>query len=318
MNKIDKYISKERGKYLKDENKKISQTKEAFINLINKTMDKEINLYEIYPEIDNLEKTLEQIQDLKKSLDSFRPLEGIHIEKINRYFDELYTYDSTTIEGNTLTFGETSLVLNKGITISGKSLREHFEVINHIESIEYIKNNEDLNHKVLLELHYLILKSIDNHNAGKYRNVNVRISGAFHLPPNYLKVPKLMDEYFDFYEKNKNKINPVVLSANMHEKLVTIHPFIDGNGRIARLIMNLILLKNGYPITNISSKRNKREEYYNTLEAAQTQNDDKAFIKFIAKNVKKSLIEYLQVIALNDEKNLKGDYFYKRYLDLKS
>ncbi|MCP3940941.1 MAG: Fic family protein [Desulfobacteraceae bacterium] len=268
-----------------------------------------------------MDKTLEQVDDLKKCLDSFRPLEGLNIEKLNRYFDEVYTYDSTGIEGNTLTLQETSLVLNKGVTIGGKSLREHFEVVNHIEAIEYIKglvkDQEELNQRVLLEIHYLILKSINSENAGKYRWEDVRISGSKHTPPSFLKVQELMDEYFEYYKENKEKLNPILLSAYMHEKLVTIHPFVDGNGRTSRLIMNLILLQNGFPITNISSERNKREKYYSTLEKVQTQNDDTAFLKFVAGNVKKALIEYLEVVAMNKEPGSKGEYFYKRYLELK-
>ena len=246
---------------------------------------------------------------------------GVFGRALNRYFDEVYTYDSTSIEGNTLTLQETSLVLNKGVTIGGKSLREHFEVVNHIEAIEYIKDlvkeQEELSQRILFEIHYLILKSINSENAGKYRWEDVRISGSKHMPPSFLKVQELMDQYFEFYKENKDKTNPVLLSAYMHKKLVTIHPFVDGNGRTSRLIMNLILLQNGFPITNISSEKDLRDEYYNTLEKVQTQNDDTAFLKFIAGNVKQALIEYLEVVAMNKEPGLKGEYFYKKYLELK-
>lgn len=301
-------------------NNEISESKEIFINSVLKVMEERLNISKFYPEIDDLNKTLDQVKDLKKCLDSFRPLEGSNIEKLNRYFDELYTYDSTTIEGNTLTLQETALVINKGVTIGGKPLREHFEVVNHIEAIDYIKeivkNNEDFNQRILLDIHYLILKSIDNHNAGEYRNFDVMISGSTHKPPSFLHVQELMEDYFSFYMNNKDKIDPVILAAYMHEKLVTIHPFADGNGRTSRLIMNLILLQNGYPITNISSQNDKRNLYYDSLETAQTKNDETKFLKFIANNVKKSLIDYLEIIAVNDEKDNKGEYFYKRYLEL--
>ena len=299
----------------------MSDTKEEFLKLISLIMnDSKFNLSNLYPHSEELETLLNQIEDLKKSLDSFRPLEGIHIEKLNQYLDELFTYDSTAIEGNTLTLQETSLVLNKGVTIGGKSLREHFEIVNHKEAIDYIKdlvkNEIDFDKRVLLDIHHLILKNIDIQNAGKYRNVEVMISGSTHKPPTFLQVENLMEDYFKFYEENKESLNPVILSTELHERLVTIHPFIDGNGRTSRLIMNLVLLKFGFPITNISSKNELRDEYYKSLEMAQTEGNKEVFHKFIAKNVKASLIKYLEIIAVNGEENLKGEYFYKRVLEL--
>ncbi len=298
----------------------MSDTKEEFLNLITTIMNNQLNLVELYPDSNDLNTLLDQIDDLKKSLDSFRPLQGEHIEKLNQYFDEVYTYDSTSIEGNTLTLQETALVLNKGVTIGGKSLREHFEIINHKEAIDYIKelvqSKEIFNKKVLLDIHHLILKNIDLDNAGKFRNVDVMISGSAHKPPTFLQVQNLMDDYFNFYEENKEILNPVILSAEIHERLVTVHPFTDGNGRTSRLVMNLILLQHGFPITNISSQNNLRDEYYKSLEAAQTENNKELFHKFIAKNVKEALIKYLEIISVNAEENEKGEYFYKRVLEL--
>lgn len=296
------------------------ENKKAFLELINKMFNGQLNLSELYPNNNDLNVLLEQIDDLKKSLESFRPLQGIHIEKLNQYLDEVFTYDSTSIEGNTLTLQETALVLNKGITIGGKSLREHFEIVNHKEAIDYIKEivkkEEVFNKRVLLDIHHLILKNIDVHNAGKFRNVDVMISGSAHKPPTFLQVENLMRDYFEFYEQEKEDLNPVILSAELHERLVTIHPFIEGNGRTARLVMNLILLQYGFPITNISSQNALRDEYYKSLEMAQTEDNKEVFHKFIAKNVKNSLIKYLEIIAVNGEENSKGEYFYKRALEL--
>jgi len=298
----------------------MSETKEEFLRLISKIKNNNFNLKELYPNSENLEVLLEQIEDLKKSLDSFRPLEGTHIEKLNQYFDEEYTYDSNGIEGNTLTLQETSLIINKGITIGGKSMREHFEVINHKEAIDYIKDlvkeKESLSKRVLLNIHHLILKNIDLDNAGKYRNVDVMISGSSHKPPIFLQVQSLMEKYFNFYEENKETLNPVILSAEIHERLVTIHPFADGNGRTSRLMMNLILLQHGFPITNISSQNNLRDEYYKSLETVQTSGNKELFHKFIAKNVKDSLIKYLEIISVNAEESTKGEYFYKKVVEL--
>ena len=298
----------------------MSDTKEEFLNLITTIMNNQLNLTKLYPDSNDLHILLDQIADLKKSLDSFRPLQGKHIEKLNQYFDEVYTYDSTSIEGNTLTLQETALVLNKGVTIGGKSLREHFEIINHKEAIDYIKelvqNKDVFSKRVLLDIHHLILKNIDLDNAGKYRNVDVMISGSVHKPPTFLQVQNLMDDYFNFYEENKETLNPVILSAEIHERLVTIHPFTDGNGRTSRLIMNLILLQHGFPITNISSQNDLRDEYYKSLEIAQTEDNKEVFHKFIARNVKDSLMKYLEIISVNAEENEKGEYFYKKVLEL--
>lgn len=296
------------------------ETKENFLKLISTIMDNKFNLSELYENSNDINILLEQIEDLKKCLDSFRPLEGVQIEKLNEYFDEVYTYDSTTIEGNTLTLQETALVLNKGITIGGKTLNEHFEVINHKEAIDYIKEavskKIEFNKRLLLDIHSLILKNINPEEAGKYRKLDVFISGSEHKPVTYLQVEPLMEDYFNFYEENKDSLNPVILSAELHNRLVTIHPFIDGNGRTSRLVMNLILLQHGFPITNISSKNELREEYYKSLETSQVNSKHEIFNKFIIKNVKNSLINYLEAISINGEESNKGEYFYSRVLEL--
>src|SRR5690606_26384751 len=178
-----------------------------------------------------------------------RHLQG---EKVAQAFDIEYTYESNKIEGNTLTLQETALVVEKGLTIGGKSLNEHLEAINHAHAIEYIKElakeKQTLTEKDLLQIHRLILQGINNENAGTYRNVQVLISGAKHIPPQPYLVAKEMESLFLWYDENRQKLHPIELSAEMHERLVTIHPFIDGNGRTARLLMNLILLQNGFPI----------------------------------------------------------------------
>ena len=296
------------------------ETKENFLKLISNIMNNKFNLSQLYPDCEDMKILLEQIEDLKQSLDSFRPLEGKHIEKLDQYFDEVYTYDSTTIEGNTLTLQETALVINKGITIGGKSLNEHFEIINHKEAIDYIKdavkNDVLYNRKLLLDIHQLILKNINPMDAGKYRNIDVLISGSKHKPVTFLQVASLMEEYFKYYEDNKNILNPVLLAAELHNRLVTIHPFCDGNGRTSRLIMNLVLLQHGFPITNISSQNDLREEYYKSLETSQVSGNHEVFNKFIIKNVKESLIKYLEVISVNSDESNKGLYFYKRIEEL--
>ncbi len=301
--------------------KKLRDFYSQYIIMINKNNPKansSIDLSIIYPDSDNIDDLTGQVIDLKKCLDSFRPLNPEQVNNLQEYFDVNYTYESNRIEGNTLTLNETYIVLQKGITIDGKSVKEHLEVINHHEAFEYIKEiadkQKDFTEDILLKIHDLILHAIDSHNAGKYRNVRVFISGSRHVPPNPLKVADLMKEYFEYYEDNKNKLHPVSLASDMHEKLVTIHPFIDGNGRTARLVMNLILLRNGYPIVNISGEKNKRSDYYDSLDIVRSTNDLTAFRKLIIRYCKESFYEYLKMVSENiDPKEQdKGYYFFKR------
>ena len=246
-----------------------------------------------------LEEILRNIDDLKKKIDLQRPLEWKNIEKFHDYMNELYTYESNGIEWNTLTLWETSLIINTWITISWKSLVEHFEVTNHSEAIEYIekivKNKENFDEKLLLDIHYLILKSIDTDSAGVYRKSNVVISGTQFIPPKYIMLDNCMKDFFEFYNRHKAITHPVVLAAEMHERLVTIHPFVDGNGRTARLVMNLILLQNWYPITSISNKPEEKIKYYDTLQISQVCWNKEDFLVFVAENVEKALRKYVEM-----------------------
>ncbi len=210
--------------------------------------------------------------------------------------------------------------MNKGLTIKGKSLNEHLEAVNHQEAIDYIRaiasKEVSLDKRTLLDIHSLILHGIDRSNAGQYRQDDVTISGTDFVPPMFLQVPQLMEEFFQFYEDNKDTMHPVELASEMHERLVTIHPFIDGNGRTARLIMNLILIGHGYPMTILNSDNDKRHEYYDSLEATQTGQDPNKtqFKRFIAQNVKDWLFHYLNLLAPNGtpESKKKGYYFFKK------
>ena len=246
------------------------------------------------------EEIIKQIDKLKKKLEAIRPLPIEQIKNLEEYFRIQYTYDSNRIEGNTLTLQETALVINHGITISGKSVNEHLEAINHSEAVELIldlvQNKIHLTEYILKQLHGLILRGINKYDAGKYRNVNVMISGSTHKPPEPFMLDKLMEEYFLFYEANKNTMHPVLLAAEMHERLVTIHPFVDGNGRTSRLIMNLILMQHGFPITHINGDKQNRFSYYKSLESVRVNNDKNAFYDFVANATLSSLTEFLSIV----------------------
>lgn len=253
---------------------------------IKKTLSK--NLLSILGEIDTLKAKLDKF----RQFDSYRIAQALELE---------YTFESNRIEGNTLTLRETDLVINEGLTISGKSMREHLEAINHQEAIGYIKHliekNNSLNEREVLSIHNLILRGIMPEDAGRYRRVQVMIKGSSFMPPQPFLVSKEMEDFFIWYETHKNSLHPIVLAAELHERLVTIHPFIDGNGRTSRLVMNLILLQNGYVIANIKGDYDNRMKYFTALENAQTKNNKEDFLLFVAQIEKESLARYLEIIG---------------------
>lgn len=246
---------------------------------------------------ETIEKTLEEIDELKVRLDKIRSFEN---HRITEALAIEYTYESNKIEGNTLTLRETDLVINKGLTVSGKSMREHLEAVNHSEAIHYIQqlvaDKSFFSERELLSIHNLILRGIHPEDAGRYRNVQVMIQGSKHMPPTPYEISAQMAEYFNWYMKNKQAVHPIVLAAEMHERLVTIHPFIDGNGRTSRLLMNLILLQNGYVIANIKGELTSRMKYYNALESCHAEKNKENFLLFIAQTELDCLERYISIL----------------------
>jgi len=255
--------------------------------------------------VNDINSLLQRVDVLKTKLDRHRDwqrneiLEALNIE---------YTYDSNRIEGNSLTLRETDLVIHKGLTIGGKPMNEHLEAINHYEAINFIrdliKSDEPFNLHNLLSIHGLILQGIDRPNAGRFRQVPVMISGSQHTPPQPWQIDKLMEDYFLFYQKNRESLHPVILAAELHERLATIHPFIDGNGRTARLVMNLILLQSGYPIANISGETNARLAYYSALEKCNLEQDKTEFHHLIITYVVDTLERLLKLVDTPDENTI--------------
>lgn len=252
---------------------------------------------------------LQSINEKKKKLDQLRPFPQMALEKLHERIVVEWTYNSNAIEGNTLTLKETALILNEGLTISGKSLREHLEAVNHKQAIKelelWVAQKNSLSEKTVLHLHKLILKGISDEDGGIYRRYAVRILGAIHIPPNPLKVQKLMTELFRWFATHRKKIHPVELAALFHYKLVHIHPFIDGNGRSSRLAMNLILMQNGFPPAVIL--KTDRKQYYRVLQEAD-QNQMEGFINFIARSVERSLVLYLEALRPQTKSSLKEGY----------
>ena len=242
-----------------------------------------------------IDESLGKILEEKFSkLNSLRPLSQSILERLRDKFEVDMTYNSNAIEGNRLTLRETWLVLRKGITIRGKSMKEHLEAINHAEAIEMLEKLADSKNEIkeadVLKLHATILDKIDPQNAGFYRHEQVYIEGSTVQLAKWKDVPHLMQEvYKELNDPNKG-INAIYSAVKVHHKTVKIHPFVDGNGRLARLIMNLRLMRSGFPPTIL--RKEERRAYYSALEKADA-NDFRALAMLIGKDIKKALDLYL-------------------------
>ena len=238
----------------------------------------------------------DEVTQKKKQLDDYKPLPDALIRNLDEWFCIELTYTSNAIEGNTLTRHETALVVEKGITSSGKSLVEHLEATNHAHALGWIKEQvkrspQTINEKDILHIQSVILRGIDDTNSGCYRNIPVRISGSSVVLPNPHKVPDLMKSFIELL-KHSHNLHPIELASEAHYQLVTIHPFIDGNGRTARLLMNMILLMTGYPPAII--RKTDRLAYINSLEKAQLGKSKDDYLKLILDAVDRSLDIYLK------------------------
>lgn len=251
--------------------------------------------------MEKLNTILSKIDVLKTKLATLRPLPIEALKKIQEALEIEYTYESNRIEGNTLTLQETALVVNEGITISGKSMREHLEAINHAQAIDFIKDivkdDIEISERLIKEIHAIVLHGIDRENAGKYRNVPVMISGSQHMPPQPYLIESQMEAFMiEFNKKVEAKEHPIVIAAYLHDKLVEIHPFIDGNGRSSRLLMNLYLLSKGYLVVSLKGDNDSKRSYYMALEKSHTQNDPVDFYTLVAENEKEALTRYLNLL----------------------
>ena len=207
---------------------------------------------------EDLKLLLDKADTLKGELSALRPLPEDALQKIQDALDIEYTYESNRIEGNTLTLQETALVVNEGVTISGKSMREHLEAINHSEAIDYIKD--------------IAKKDIEI-------------------------IQKQMEDFVIKYQQmEEEKVHPVLIAAYLHDELVRIHPFIDGNGRTSRLLMNLYLLRNGYTLVTLKGSNEDKISYYKALEESHTENKPEAFQKLVVEAEIASLQRYLSIM----------------------
>jgi Fic family protein len=239
----------------------------------------------------------QRVLDKKKRLDKLRPLPSSLVARLRKQMMIEYTYNSNAIEGNTLTLRETQLVIEEGITVGGKSIAETLEAKNHPEAIEFVEKLADakseLTEDSVLQVHRLIMSNIAE-DAGHYRTVGVRITGASFVPPPSSEVRPRINELLKWLRENPDELTPIELAAVFHHRLVQIHPFSEGNGRTARLLMNAMLMKDGYPFIVTVSNRD-RPRYLKTLMEADFGNNSD-FVNFIARCVERALDMYLDAL----------------------
>jgi len=243
-----------------------------------------------------------EIDDLKKEIDSYRPFKKKLLNELQQFYRIGFTYSSNALEGNSLTESETKVIIEDGLTIGGKTIREHSEALGHSEAYTYLNTLTKKNiitESNILELHRLFYYRIDAKKAGKYRKQQVYISGTDYLPPNHKEIPDLMKKFVLSISELKETLHPVTLAAKLHERIATIHPFIDGNGRTARLVMNLSLLQNGYPIIIIPPIL--RNDYIASIRLANLGNTE-PFLDFISYVEYESSKDYLRLLKHFHEK----------------
>lgn len=245
-------------------------------------------------------KIANRIEEKLCRLNDLRPLPQSALKKIQDHFRIEMTYNSNAIEGNSLTLKETFLVINEGITVKGKPLKDHLEARDHYLTLNYLYDlvengkHHTISEHLIRSMHQLIMQETDKEWAGVYRNANVIISGADYIPPDALEVAHKMKELIDWIKGNKGNLHIIELAALLHHKLVYIHPFFDGNGRTSRIIMNLLLMQYGFPLVIIL--KNDRKKYYNVLSQADKENY-KPLVQFIAQSVERSLDLYLKTLT---------------------
>ena len=235
-----------------------------------------------------MRKILSEIEINKEKLIKILKDKNSKVE-FNKWLKTELAYTSNAIEGNTLTRKETQLVIEENLTSSSKPLKNYIEAVNHAKAfckiLELIENDSNLDEKAVLNIHRTILIGLDDTNAGFYRNCRVRISGSNTILPNPLKVPELMEDFYKWLSKNIK--NEPITAIIAHLKFVSIHPFTDGNGRTARLLMNALLLKYGY--APIIVRPTDRKKYLSAIENYQVKNDEEAYIKFMLRILNRSM-----------------------------
>jgi Fic family protein len=233
----------------------------------------------------------------KKEIDKHRPFVGDMLKQIKAYYKIDLTWSSNALEGNTYTESETKVLLEDGLTVGGKPLRETFEILGHGKAYDFmftLIKGKEITEEHVLTMHKLFYEDIEENYAGKYRNINVIITGSKYPVTDYNNINFEMSELFNWINNNRQNYHPVEFAALLHKRFVFIHPFKDGNGRVARLLMNMTLIQDGYLLAIIPPIL--RNDYIALLEKAHK--NDKAFVEFIAERVKESEKEIMRLLHI--------------------
>jgi Fic family protein len=251
----------------------------------------------------DIQALLNRIDKTKALIDDRRPLKPAEVKELDAYFRVGATYSSNALDGNTLTLTETKILLEDGLTAGGKPLRDCYEAVGHAKAYDFMletarSGNLRFSEDIILRLHGLFYQGIEPEQAGVYRDHQVFITGTEYMPPAAAEVPGLMREFIDELNGGHERAHPVRLAALAHRKLADIHPFADGNGCAARLLMNLILINRGYQIVIIPPIL--RRDYIGALEAASSAKDPNGerFAEFIAEREIEAQRDYCRMFRI--------------------
>ncbi len=249
----------------------------------------------------SLQSLLQQADSYQQKISSARPLAKEELNSLDNYFRIGFTYSSNALEGNTLTLSETKILLEDGITVGGRPLKDCYEAVGHSAAYDFMlelarQKNMKITEDIIKKLHFLFYQKVDSEQAGQYRSIQVYISGTEYIPPDPTEIPLQMKAMIDQIRISETNLHPIELAAMTHKKLVDIHPFIDGNGRTARLLMNLILIHFGYGVVSIPPIW--RNEYINALSLSRQSNNMEPFFKLIAECVIETERDYCRLLKL--------------------
>ncbi len=233
----------------------------------------------------------------KSSIDKLRPFEGELLIELKAYYRIGFTWSSNALEGNTLTESETKVLLEDGLTVGGKPLKDTFEVLGHAKAYDFmfaLLRNRRITETDVLTMHQMFYREIDTKAAGQYRTRPVIVTGSKYAVCKPERIQTEMNQLIKWTDKGRHKSHPIKFAAQLHKRFVFIHPFIDGNGRIARLLMNTALIQDGYMLAIIPPVL--RHEYISLLKKAHL--DDQPFMDFIAERVMESQKEIMRILHI--------------------
>lgn len=253
-----------------------------------------------------LKKMLEELDQRKALIEERRPFEGFELRQIKEFFRSEMVWSSNAIEGNTMTLDETRILLEDGVTVGGHSLRELHETLGGARAYDYmfsLIHSTELDEKTVKTFHELFARDIPDILPGQYRDRDVIITGTRQLPPKHQNVPRLMDEFFIWYDKEKDELHPVILASEVHIRFVGIHPFADGNGRVSRLLTNTVLLQHQYLPMTVPQIR--KREYNKDLDIAHSEGNHRPFNEFIAEMTLMTHRDYMRMLRISFQQNEK-------------